>query len=150
MTMLIIWLCLSSCRMIHDAAEMLCNENKISWIVCMSVLLTNNAESFSGFSLKLFTLPLTRCESTPSLKANWNKSVPARAMQAKEGPAEVWLRSFVYSGLIRELHAPVRRTPGMERLRHINPLNAELNPICQLLALLWAHPILHISRIRVK
>jgi len=32
----------------------------------------------------------------------------------------------------------------------INPLNAELNPICHLLALLGAHPILHISRIRVK
>jgi hypothetical protein len=32
----------------------------------------------------------------------------------------------------------------------LNPLNAELNPICQLLALLGAHPILHISRIRVK
>jgi hypothetical protein len=32
----------------------------------------------------------------------------------------------------------------------INPLNAELNLICHLLALLGAHPILHISRIRVK
>jgi hypothetical protein len=31
----------------------------------------------------------------------------------------------------------------------INPLNAELNPICYLLALL-AHPIFHISRIRVN
>jgi len=31
----------------------------------------------------------------------------------------------------------------------INPLNAELNPICHLLALLGAHHILHISRIRV-
>jgi hypothetical protein len=31
----------------------------------------------------------------------------------------------------------------------INPLNAKLNPICHLLALL-AHHILHISRIRVK
>jgi len=30
------------------------------------------------------------------------------------------------------------------------PLNAELNPICHLLALLGAHHILHISRIRVK
>jgi hypothetical protein len=30
-----------------------------------------------------------------------------------------------------------------------NPLNAELNPICHFLALL-AHPLLHISRIRVK
>jgi hypothetical protein len=32
----------------------------------------------------------------------------------------------------------------------INPLNAELNSICHLPALLGTHPILHISRIRVK
>jgi hypothetical protein len=32
----------------------------------------------------------------------------------------------------------------------INPLNAELNPICHLLALLRAHHFLHVSRIRVK
>jgi hypothetical protein len=33
---------------------------------------------------------------------------------------------------------------------NINPLNAELNHICHLLTLLSAHPIFHISRIRVK
>jgi hypothetical protein len=33
---------------------------------------------------------------------------------------------------------------------YFNPLNAELNPICHLLALLGAHHILHVSRIRVK
>ena len=32
----------------------------------------------------------------------------------------------------------------------VNPLNAELNPICYLLALLGAHHFLHVSRIRVK
>jgi len=32
----------------------------------------------------------------------------------------------------------------------INPLNAELNPICHFLALLGAHHILHVSRIRVN
>jgi hypothetical protein len=32
----------------------------------------------------------------------------------------------------------------------LNPLNAELNSICHLLALLGAHHILHISRIRVN
>jgi len=31
-----------------------------------------------------------------------------------------------------------------------NPLNAQLNPICHLLALLGAHHILDVSRIRVK
>ena len=33
---------------------------------------------------------------------------------------------------------------------NINPLNAKLSPICHLLALVWAHRILHISRVRVK
>jgi hypothetical protein len=32
----------------------------------------------------------------------------------------------------------------------INPLNTKLNPICNLLALLGAHHILHVSRIRVN
>jgi len=32
----------------------------------------------------------------------------------------------------------------------LNPLNTELNPTCHLLVLLGAHPILHISRIRVN
>ena len=31
-----------------------------------------------------------------------------------------------------------------------NPLNAELNPICHLLALLGVHHFLHVSRIMVK
>jgi len=32
----------------------------------------------------------------------------------------------------------------------LNTLNAELNPICYLLALLGAHHFLHVTRIRVK
>ena len=36
------------------------------------------------------------------------------------------------------------------RISFLNPLNAELNPICHLLALLGAHHILHVSRVRVK
>jgi len=38
----------------------------------------------------------------------------------------------------------------MDNCKAFNPLNAELNPICQLLALLGAHHILHISGLRVK
>jgi hypothetical protein len=34
--------------------------------------------------------------------------------------------------------------------RYINPLNTELNPIYDLLALLEAHHIFHVSRIRVN
>jgi len=39
---------------------------------------------------------------------------------------------------------------GVRRVRVLNPLNPELNPICYLLALLGAHHFLHVSRIRVK
>ena len=40
---------------------------------------------------------------------------------------------------------------GVCNIKHLfNHLNAKLNPICHLLALLVAHHILHISRIRVK
>jgi hypothetical protein len=39
---------------------------------------------------------------------------------------------------------------GKDRLFIINPLNAELYTICHLLALLGAHHILHVNRIRVK
>jgi len=42
------------------------------------------------------------------------------------------------------------RQPGGRNSIQINPLNAELNPICHLLALLGAHLIFHVSRIRVK
>jgi len=35
-------------------------------------------------------------------------------------------------------------------LLNINPLNAKLNPICHLLALLGTHPVFHVSRIRVN
>jgi len=35
-------------------------------------------------------------------------------------------------------------------LSNFNPTNAELNPVCHLLALLGSHHILHVSRIRVN
>ena len=35
-------------------------------------------------------------------------------------------------------------------IKIINPLNAELNPICLLLTLLGAHHIFHVSELRVK
>ena len=40
--------------------------------------------------------------------------------------------------------------PHSSQLEVVNPLNAELNPICHLLALLGAHHIFHVSGLRVK
>jgi hypothetical protein len=52
-----------------------------------------------------------------------------------------------FVGLYCTLNAIV---PGGTCLSVFNPINAELNPICHLLALLVAHHILHVSRIRVN
>jgi len=54
-------------------------------------------------------------------------------------------------------HIQLRRGPPddeqgkcSKHVEEFNPLNAELNPICYLLALLGAHHFLHVSRIRVN
>jgi hypothetical protein len=50
----------------------------------------------------------------------------------------------------RQMSVCLNRAHKPPRKSNINPLNAELNPICHLLALLEAHHIFHVSRIRVK
>jgi len=54
--------------------------------------------------------------------------------------------------LYRNLHRDRRwvKLSDTNSIEDINPLNAELYPTCHLLALLEAHHILHISRIRVN
>ena len=51
---------------------------------------------------------------------------------------------------IQGVSKPMSQTVSGYSPPPINPLNAELNLICHLLALLEAHHILHVSRIRVK
>ena len=65
------------------------------------------------------------------------------------------LITAVKSVIERKMEARIDVTRGqgrrrMQLLDDINPLNAELNPICHSLSLLRAHHILHVSRIRVK
>ena len=50
--------------------------------------------------------------------------------------------------LVQEILRIIANVAGLT-FKSLNPLNAELNPICYLLALL-AHHFLHASRIRVK
>ena len=58
----------------------------------------------------------------------------------------------VFNGMV----ATLEKSKTRERLsvtlhvRFFNPLNAQLNPTCYLLALLGAHHILHVSRVRVN
>jgi len=57
--------------------------------------------------------------------------------------------SILLQCTLQELNDGVPHTPG-RCSSDIDPLNTELNPICHLLALLGAHRILYVSRIRVN
>ena len=62
------------------------------------------------------------------------------------------MRANAWEGIGKELKIKFYVSSRYVRIvcPRLNPLNAELNPICRLLVLLGAHSILHVSRIRVK
>jgi hypothetical protein len=55
-------------------------------------------------------------------------------------------------GILDTLQLMYHKSDGLQNyiFNYINPLNAKLNPICHLLALLGVHLILHVGKIRVK
>ena len=70
-------------------------------------------------------------------------------------PGQLWgRRNLVFSGYEEAFSGSKRQGRDVDHFppssAEINPLNAELNPFCYLLALLGAHHFLHVSRIRVK
>jgi hypothetical protein len=67
--------------------------------------------------------------------------VPADLEQGK-------ITEFSYFG--DESSSSVSPSDVQIKFKTFNPLNAELNPICHLLALVGAHHILHVSRVRVN
>jgi len=60
------------------------------------------------------------------------------------------LRYFVKKTQFVEHGSTWQKIELEKYLQIFNPLNAELNLICHLLALLGAHHILHVNRVRVK
>jgi len=77
------------------------------------------------------------------------------SIKTKESKREATIKKGVRQGcklppLLFNMYIEQAINEFKEYCTGINPLNAELNPICHLLALLGAHHILHVSRIRVK
>jgi len=62
----------------------------------------------------------------------------------------LYFRPSLYLSTLRTGTFKLFKRPVTGVSNNFNPLNAELNPICYLLALLGAHHFLHVSRIRVK
>ena len=83
----------------------------------------------------VFYLPAL-CLQRVCYSAQWARSGTDRGRQ------KLWEKTSTLYGLC----AINLNTPATSSL--FNPLNAELNPICYLVALLVAHHILHVSKIR--
>jgi len=96
----------------------------------------------------------------------WGKKLVSFVQEARCVPGPIWtgaehLSPTGFRSLNRAAIATCQTSPPnrvrmgifgemYKGINQFNPLNAELNPICHLLALLGAHHILHVSRIRVK
>ena len=58
---------------------------------------------------------------------------------------------YLFASLYAKMYKPVFWLDTLyTRTNGLNPLNAELNPICHLLALLEVHHIFHVSGLRVN
>ena len=116
---------------------------------------------WSGFTTRLLyprrastrytlTMRLARPQNPPGRLDGEKICLPLLGIEPRflSHPASCQLTTLTgISWLVGEL---LRRHFMKFAWRHINPLNAELNPICHLPALLGAHHILHVSRARIK
>jgi len=85
--------------------------------------------------------------SVPLLFSSPPEILPQGYVKALSGRS---LRLTVYLYLVHILAVSKTWKPHVFMECCFNPLNAELNPICYLLALSGFHHFLHVSRIRVK
>jgi hypothetical protein len=86
---------------------------------------------------------------------NWWSYLPARRRVNRTGYSFYTIRCSSPSwAVIKDTNngfdTPFQALSKAYQLISFQPFNAQLNPICHLLALLGAHPILHVSRIRVN
>jgi hypothetical protein len=61
-------------------------------------------------------------------------------------------KKCLFQNIVTQIHNPTRGTPFniQNTIYIINPLNAKLNPICHLLALLGGATIVDVGRLRVN
>jgi hypothetical protein len=103
------------------------NANYISHYVCIPFI-SNHVVYLHVFSFFLFYLKMPQWHTKLSNKENNTK----------------------INNCSNNLHGGHMHITWVTKSLHINLSNAELNPICHLLALLGVHHFLHVSRIRVK
>ena len=95
--------------------------------------------------------PSETCGGTCGSVAGVPYSVYVFPCQCQSSPVfHTYINTILSEVQERETWEPSNKAVLFRISQNINTLNAELNPICYLLALLGAHHFLHVSRIRVK
>jgi len=103
----------------------------------------HRGEDFWANKQELLAQP-TRCTQIVATAVMSYSRTDKRVTPDTDGRLWVWI-------LLSGSHVfPYQRGQMNRRISFINPLRAELNPICHLLALLGAHHIFYVSRIRVN
>jgi len=90
----------------------------------------------------------SRRRSSRRLAAGWDADYRRWLQTSRNNGIDRWRRCSSYCFTKYSLKIEKREKRG-SRNQSVNPLNAELNPICHLLELLGVY-FLHVSRIRVK
>ena len=88
-----------------------------------------------------------------SLRLGGRQGASLNTVVAEEFSAHISVKMTDF--FFKKAHESIRsfiqlEFPFLNKVIHFNPLNAELNPIRHLLALVGARHIVHASRIRVK
>jgi len=76
--------------------------------------------------------------------------IPALELDCLNNSHPIEVIHTVYTGCFVCISLTQPYSVLVTNMGSINPLNVKLNPICHLLALLGAHLILHVSRIRIN
>jgi len=109
---------------------------------------SQRARAFSSTTIRTSNLTVSYCfkNATVNTEENYDKLQPEK----QDFKSDSYYGPHYISSLIHILdHITLHYIPGQD-MTYFNPLNTKLNPSCHFLALLGAHHILHISRIRVK
>ena len=146
-------------------------KNKLQWHVCVKLAVVLHVPCYlfidSSVTVSAAVLPSQRDTSGRWIfyftnwvdTAGWYQSIQVTALcgnyitvnQTGEDRLSVISGgAFLVKTEKRKIQCIECQVGLLRTVMSLNPLNAELNPICYLLALLGAHHLLHVSGIRVK
>ena len=118
-----------------------------SWILNESVIHMPNLKPVSATGKMMANVAWKSWSNTMRITKEWKNGRQIELDKRGHKIRRLWI---TYERVGKIFLEDDRYSKNLSSKTKINSLNAELNPICYLLALLGAHHFPHVSRIRVK